>query len=106
MVDTPEVGLASSADGALLELLGHVDQKRIRENEMERFSRRWFSSTRSMTLQASALEAAVVANRLRRHDRVDQACFVGLGLVRASWVKAHGEEPPDPQAVWSADTGS
>lgn len=105
MVSAPEVGLASSVDGALLELFGHVDQRRIRENEIERFSRRWFSSTGSMTLQASALEAAVVANRLRRHDRVDQACLVALCLVRASWVKAHGKEPADPQALWSADTG-
>jgi hypothetical protein len=105
MVDTPEVGLAASTNGALLELLGHIDQRRIRENEIERFSRRWFSSTGSMTLQTSALEAAVVANRLRRHDRVDQACLVGLDLVRASWVEAHGEEPADRQALWCADTG-
>jgi hypothetical protein len=105
MVDTPEVGLAASTDGALLELLGHIDQRRIREDEIERFSRRWCGSTGTKTLQTSALEAAVVANRLRRHDRIDQACFVGLGLVRASWVEAHGKVPADQQALWSADTG-
>jgi hypothetical protein len=105
MVDAPEVGLAASSNGALLELLGHIDQRRVRENEIEQFSRRWFSSTGSMTFQRSAMEAAVVANRLRRHDRVDQACLVGLGLVRASWVKTHGVEPADPQALWGADTG-
>jgi hypothetical protein len=105
MVQTPEVGLASSIDGPMLELLGHIDQGRIREDEIEQFSRRWFSSAHPITLETSALEATVVANRLRRHNRIDQACLVSLGLIRAAWVKGNGGDPPDPQTLSSADTG-
>lgn len=105
IVDTPEVGLTASTDGTLLELLGHIDRQRLRENEIEQFSRRWIGLAGSRTLQAGSLEAAVVASRLRRHGRIDQACFVGLCLVRASWVGAHGKRPTNSEALWSAETG-
>ncbi|MEK7994496.1 MAG: hypothetical protein AAB403_11895 [Planctomycetota bacterium] len=102
---TPEIGLASEAQGAFLELIGQIDQKRIEEKEIELFSQRWLSATGSMTLHTSALEAAVIANRLRRNERIDLACFVGLCLIRAAWARTHAAEPVDDAAMLTANTG-
>lgn len=79
----PEIGLGGNSEGALLALLGHIDQNRIQEIEIESFSRRWFSDESSFPLYRAALEAAVLGNSLRRHERLDLACFVALCLVRA-----------------------
>src|SRR6202007_2390509 len=91
----PEIGLARDSQGNFLTLLGNIDQNRVQESEIDSFSRRWFSKESTSPLYKAALEAAVVANRLRRHQRLDLACFVALCLIRSSWVRAHGTEPPD-----------
>jgi hypothetical protein len=101
----PEIGLAGDSQGALLALLGNIDQNRVHDSEIESFSRRWFSKESLFHLYKAALEAAVIANRLRRHQRLDLACFVALCLVRSSWVHAHGTEPPDDTSTAVADTG-
>jgi hypothetical protein len=101
----PEIGLGGNSEGALLAALGHIDQNRIREIEIERFSRRWFSKESSFPLYRATLEDAILGNRLRRHDRLDLACFAALCLVRASWASAHGLEPPDALGILVADTG-
>jgi hypothetical protein len=101
---TPEIGLASlSIQGTFWELIGHIDQKRVREQELERFSRSWLGSVSQ--LKRNALEAAVIANRFRRSGRIDQACFVGLCLIRAAWTCGHGCEPPHQVAKEVADLG-
>ena len=105
IANNPEIGLASDAQGALLELIGQIDQQRIEEKEIERFSRRWLSDTDSMALHTSALEAALIANRLRRKERIDLACFVGLCLIRAAWARTHAAEPVDHDAMLTANTG-
>jgi hypothetical protein len=101
----PEIGIGGNLEGALLALLGHIDQNRIQEIEIESFSRRWFSNESSFPLYRAALEAAVLGNSLRRHERLDLACFAALCLVRASWTYTHGIEPPDALATVVADTG-
>src|SRR5260221_1050004 len=101
----PEIGLAGDSEGPLLTLLGNIDQNRVWESEVEALSQRWFRNEDAFSLHKAALEAAVVANRLRCHDRLDLACFIALCLVRASWVEAHGAEPVDPTAVIVADAG-
>jgi len=105
ITNTPEIGLASEAQGAFLELIGQIDQNRTEEKEIERFSRRWLSTTGSMTLHTSALEAAVIANRLRRNERIDLACYIGLCLIRAAWARTHAAEPVDEAAMLTANMG-
>ncbi len=102
---SPGIALTGDSHGALLTLLGTIDQKRVYELEIEGFSRRWLSWGNPLPLYKSALEAAVVANRLRRNERLDLACFAGLCLIRASWASTHGTEPPDIGSTVVADTG-
>jgi hypothetical protein len=105
VTNTPEIGLASDTQGAFLELIGQIDQKRVEEREIERFSRRWIGATGSLKVYTSALEAAVIANRLRRNERIDLACFVAICLIRAAWARGHGAEPVDDAAMLTANTG-
>ena len=56
-------------------------------------------------VSTGALEAAVIANRLRKNERLDLACFIGLCLIRAAWSRAHGIEPAGDEATFTADTG-
>lgn len=100
----PEIGLAGGSEGPLLTLVGNIDQNRIQESEIERLSCRWLKQN-AFPLHKAALEAAVIANRLRRHDRLDLACFVALCLVRAAWVHGHGSDPVNPTAIVVADAG-
>jgi len=102
---SPGAALASDSHGALLTLLGAIDQKRVHELEIEGFSRRWLNWGNPLPLYKSALEAAVIANRLRRTERLDLACFAGLCLIRASWASTHATEPPDIASTVVADTG-
>jgi hypothetical protein len=104
IANNPEVGLAGVSNGALLSLLGAIDQDRVLESELEVFSRRWCSGI-GLPLCKAALEAAVVANRLRRRERLDLACYVALSLIRASWAVNHGSEPPDTIGLLIANTG-
>jgi hypothetical protein len=101
----PEIGLAGKSEGALLSLLGNIDQNRIQEYGIESFSRKWFKKDTPSPLYRAALEAAVVGNRLRRQERLDLACFVALCLIRASWAYTHGTEPRDAVSTIVADTG-
>ena len=106
MSGSPELGLAGSAEGPLLKILGKIDESNILEKELEQFSRRWIVEANSLDhLWKSAVEAAVVANRLRRHERLDLACFISLCLVRAAWACAHGIEPPHDIGRSAADLG-
>ncbi len=101
---SPEVGLAGASDGTLLSLLGAIDQSQVLDLGLEEFSRRWCTET-GASLCRAALEGAVVANRLRRQERLDLACYVALCLIRASWAANHGSEPPDSLALSVANTG-
>ena len=102
--DSPEVGLTGASTGALLGLLGAIDQNQVHELGLEEFSRGWCAGTGASFYKA-ALEGAVVANRLRRQDRIDLACYVALCLIRASWTINHGSEPPDDVGLLVTDTG-
>jgi hypothetical protein len=102
---SPEVGLAGAAGGPLLTVLGNIDQNRVQEPELEAFSRGWLNTLDPVLLFKAALEAGVVANRLRRHERLDLACYVALCLIRAAWVFAHGSEPPNVNGQLVATTG-
>lgn len=106
MSESPEAGLAGVPEGQLLAMLGRIDANEVQELEIEKFSRRWLSEANSPpNLWRAAVEATVVANRLRRHDRLDLACCVSMCLVRAAWAGGHGTEPPDAVSITIADLG-
>jgi hypothetical protein len=100
---SPGVGLTGFADGPFLELLGRIDQRKINESQVERFSERWIGSPGASEWRAS-LEAALVANRLRLAERLDLAASASLCLLRAIWTSAHGEEPPAQRTLERRDT--
>jgi hypothetical protein len=99
-----DAGLAGTVEGPLLELVGHIDSGRVTQTEIERFSARWRRPERSETLDWRAvLEASIVANRLRQHDRLDLACFTALALLCAFWASVHDHAPLPPPSYEQAE---
>lgn len=103
IASSPEVGLATTADGAFLQIIGQVDQISVDEPVIERFSRRWLDG--KTPLHTAAIEASVIMNRLRRVSRLDLACYLSLCLVRAAWARGHGTQPVDPTSIMAANAG-
>ena len=103
--EAPEAGLAGTSSGALLSLIGKIDEGAIQDFELEQFSRRWFAENSDESLTRGGLEAAIIASRLRQQSRLDLASYVGLCLVRATWVRGHGMEPPTESIFRASDTG-
>jgi hypothetical protein len=101
LVDAPEVGLAGTSDGPMLALAGAIDADKITLKALEQHARTWLpptpgsltaATTQSQDLRAqrsrAAVEAAVLANRLRRKHRLDLAAMTALMLLRAAWCHA------------------
>jgi len=105
MSSTPEVGLAGKDEGELLKILGQIDTNELGEAALERFSRRWFVISQVTGLWRSAIETATIANRLRRSERLDLACYASLCLVRGAWVCSHGQQPPSDVSLAVAELG-
>lgn len=106
MSESPEIGLAGTAEGPLLAALGKIDAGDLPEKELEQFSRRWIAEIGTLeNLWISAIEATVVASRLRRQERLDLACYAAMCLVRAAWPATHAEEPPNRISVTVAELG-
>jgi hypothetical protein len=82
--------------------MGRVDLHKVTESHVERFSERWIGGSEGVEWR-SVLEAAMVANRLRRSERLDLAAFTPLCLLRAVWATAHGAEPIPELAATQAD---
>jgi hypothetical protein len=91
LLESPEVGLSGTVEGPLLSLLGHIDERKVTEDELERFSRRWIGDPKQ--LRRAALECAIVAARARASGRRDLAALAALALLRATWATVHGTEP-------------
>src|SRR5229473_6477803 len=77
MSSTPEAGLAGTSSGALLSLIGKIDEAAIQDFDLEQFSRRWFAENGDHSLTRGGLEAAIIANRLRRQNRLELATYIG-----------------------------
>ncbi|MEJ7657073.1 MAG: hypothetical protein WKF33_08595 [Thermoleophilaceae bacterium] len=95
----PGSALAGRDEGPLLRILGGIDSDEVGEAELERFSRRWIPEPTDpvATLNpATVIEASVIANRLRRVDRLDLSCVVALQLMRAAFGAAHGSDAAGP----------
>jgi hypothetical protein len=99
---SPQVGLTGFADGPFLELIGRIDQGKVTELRLERFSERWIGGPDGIDWRA-VLEAALIANRLRVVGRLDLAGFASLCLLRAIWTTAHGTTPPSDTTCEQAD---
>lgn len=80
MTAHPGCGLAGGSPGDLLALLGAIDQGKSDHTSIELYSRRWTE----IPLQRVAVEAAVVAHRLRTNRRSDLAAATALALLRAA----------------------
>ncbi|SCL36078.1 hypothetical protein GA0070624_5450 [Micromonospora rhizosphaerae] len=80
MTAHPGCGLAGGSPGDLLALLGSIGQGKSDHTSIEQYSRRWTESP----LQRVAVEAAVVAHRLRTNRRSDLAAITALALLRAA----------------------
>lgn len=102
---SPSVGLTSSSQGAFLAIMGQIEMGDIQEARIESFSRLWFGNPTSAALHTFALQAALLAHKLRIHRRTDLACMAALALVRAAWAQNHGAEPIDATTLLVADTG-
>jgi hypothetical protein len=99
----PGVCLASGTQGAFLTMIGHIDQGRASEKEIERYSREWLSAGKSF--HQITLETAVIAQRLRLTDRLDLSCMTALMVIRAVWFRTHGAQPAEEPALTAADAG-
>jgi len=95
---SPAAGLTGFSDGPFLELLGRIDNGSATESRIERFSERWIGTTEGVGWRAM-LEAALLANRLRRADRLDLAAFTALCSLRAIWATIHGTEDRSNEEV-------
>lgn len=100
-----EVSLAGHSDGPLLSILGSIDEGVVTDTELEKFSRNWITLDEPFSLHRSAIQAAILCNRLRRSERLDLSCYVALCLVRAAWASTHGATPPAPEAIVVSDAG-
>jgi hypothetical protein len=99
----PEAGLTGFTDGPLLELLGQIDQSKVNEARLERFSERWIGGGTTGSEWRPVLEAAIIANRFRIQQRLDLACFTSLTLLRGVWASAHGAAPPPTETLVRRD---
>jgi restriction endonuclease len=99
----PDITLATQPSAEFLEILGVVDQSRASDRQLERYSRNWLGGI--VTPWRAVLEGAILANHLRERERLDLACFVGLGLIRAAWSGGHGAEPPSASVIEWANLG-
>lgn len=99
----PESIVPPSIEGELLALLGEIDQGKCDETKIESVSRRWFGSSEDSC--KFAIIASIVANSLRRSNRVDLACYAALCLIRSVWASNHGTATPNSTSLFMSDAG-
>ncbi len=100
LTSTPECGLAGGDPGALLTLIGAIDEQTVTDAALERSTRRWVDSD-PIALGRASIECAVIAHRLRKAGRLDLAAIAALCLLRAARVAA--TTPSDLPAEAVAD---
>jgi hypothetical protein len=99
--NAPECGLAGSNQGALLGLIGAIDDRTVTDTRLERYTRRWVDRE-LVPLGRISVEAAVIANRLRCTDRLDLAALAAICLLRAARVALGLGDPTGEQVAASA----
>lgn len=81
---------------ALLTLIASIDQKSVSEPDIERFSRDWLALGEEESRRAArtAIEGAILCNRLRNAHRLDLAALTALHVFRAAWPSDYGDTRP------------
>jgi len=87
--------IGDQARGPLLSFMGSIDEGTVDIKALERHARRWIPSSGAVVAPAQVLEAALLADRLATADRLDLACSVAIGVLRAQLVAASDQEPLD-----------
>lgn len=85
LLGDPESGLIGRPDDNFLEIVSAVTGGKLREPDLEKYTRRWLSTDgdHSNALALACIEAAVISNRFRTKQRLDLAAAVALHLLRA-----------------------
>lgn len=106
MLGVPETGYPQGSSGAFLRLLGAIDERDVTESDLEQYARRWILPIGDLVgLRRAALETGILANRLRRTERLDLAAVVALCLIRGAWASSGQTIPPEEDAELAADAG-
>ena len=105
LTTSPEAGLAGTGDGPVLALAGAIDAGQVTLVDLERQGRAWLPPLPGSLAAAAgppgeaaarqrrtAIEAAVLGNRLRRSGRLDLAAYTAL-LLRATWCHTISSSP-------------
>lgn len=81
----PEYGLSGRPDDSFSEILSRIAAGRLREADLEKYTRRWLSmdGSQSNALPLACIEAAIISNKWRTKRRLDIAAAVALHLLRA-----------------------
>jgi hypothetical protein len=87
----PDAVLRGSVDGQLLSVLGAVEEHRVSMEDIDRFAQRWTSWDATRLAGLGVIECSLVCERLVARERVDLACHLSLGLLRAALVGATHE---------------
>ncbi len=80
LIHDPSCGLAGGIAGDLLAVIVAAEQGLICQQQLERYTRQWTS----IPLHRAAIEAAVIANKLRDCRRADLAAITALCVLRAA----------------------
>jgi hypothetical protein len=90
--EDPESGILGHPNDKFLEIVAGVGADRVREPDLEKYTRCWFSpdGDQSHVLAVACIEAAILSNRFRTNERLELAAAVALHLLRAA-VTANGK---------------
>lgn len=90
----PECGMADGMAADMLAVIAATEKGPISHQQLERYTRRWAE----IPLHQSAIEAAVIANKLRICGRADLAAITALCALRA----AHSRSAEQGAQLFSA----
>lgn len=96
--DNPDAVLRGSMDGRLLAALGSAGEGAATMASLEVFSRRWSSWEAERISGLGVIEAALLAEHLIEHGRIDLAAHLALCLVRGAWASGAGATAADEAA--------
>ncbi len=80
LIHDPVCGLANGAEAELLAVVAAIEEGSIEHQRLERYTRKWTL----IPLHKVAMEAAVIADRLRGSRRADLAAITALCALRAA----------------------
>jgi len=95
LIHDPACGMADGTAADILAVIAAAEKGPISHQQLERYTRKWTA----LPLRRAAIEAAVIANKLRICQRTDLAAITALCTLRA----AHSQDAnPDAQLFSAA----